>query len=229
MPTLQQILIRLGAAVGLGTAGTLTLQAIHNQGTHIGNNCILSYCPKHEGVTSTPFPPKPVPSSTKIADGAAHLDIPKFTAIPESNGDWVVVGELADKKRPLIRTKNPNWGKEYKKDIRAKMIAGNLNRYFQKAPYPIKLSIGKSKKGYSTLCVSESINEGCLKDATNGQIMTFGSEATPQADKRSFISMLNDVGAHTQLGRVIETEGRIYIDIKRFIKGELNSVVVVGE
>jgi Circadian oscillating protein COP23 len=220
MATLRQVLVGLGTVVGLATAGKFTFQAISNQGTHVGDNCVFSYCSK-------PPSSEPVGSGkAPVASGKAPLDIPHFTAIPESNGDWVVVGEVDDKKRPLIRTNNPNWGKEYPRETRAKMIAGNLNHYFQRSPYPIHLSLGLSEKGYSTLCVSESTSKGCLKDFRKGQIMTFGSKANPNADKASFIAMLNDEGAQTQLGRVVETNARIYIDIKRFIKGEPNPVIV---
>jgi hypothetical protein len=38
--------------------------------------------------------------------------------------------------------------------------------------------------------------------------------------------MLDDKGAHTQLGRVIETNGRVYIEVKHFINGKPNSIIV---
>jgi hypothetical protein len=200
----------LSAVLGLGTVGGFTLIHMQNSGTQ-AKNCLLSYCP-----TTTP---------EKNFNTAKSKDIPTFMAIPESNGNWVVVGEIDGKKRPLIRTIDPNWGKEYPRDIRAKMIASKLNQYFQSTPTPIALTTG-SKNGFSILCVSESISGGCLKDKDLGQIMTFGRKANPVVDKDDLIAMIEDNGKQTRPGRVIASAPRVYIDIRLFLRGESNPLVV---
>jgi Circadian oscillating protein COP23 len=133
----------------------------------------------------------------------------------------VMVGQFDGKSRPLIRFVSNNWGEEYTRENRCNMVSNTFNDYI-KTHNPPALTTGK-KHGYSILCVSKGVGNGCLNDDRGGQIMTWGKDKKPNKELNDLIAQVGAADNETAPGP-IENEPRKYIYLKEFILREEGAI-----
>jgi Circadian oscillating protein COP23 len=134
-----------------------------------------------------------------------------------NGADVVMFGHIGSNERPIMGFNSDKWGKDFGKLERCKAVIKMLEKYDS---YVITTGY---KNNYAILCASKGKGQGCIKDESNGQILTLGPRGIDsQKYLNTFAMTLKPGVSESSLPPFIQTQSRVYINFYNIVKGKSN-------